>query len=1444
MLNFQKTKLRLLTACFFLALAVPSWCVLPSAGVDRSVLSLDQPAKVQLPDARQLQAVEALKQERPEASINWDPSVGTPSQIGAKMLGAQSLSADKSVRSKAVNQGSYAQRAIAVMDNLAPLFRIKDAASDFQAPKADETDNLGFRHQRLEQVYRGRPVVGGNITVHFDSAGAPYRVDGRYIPDVSVATEPGITAQAATDVARNDFAARGFSSPAVRVLEQPELVIYARGTGPVLAYQLVLQDTPANAWRYWVNAANGEIVASENRVCHIAPPTSAGGIAAPLSGNVLAGEGGGIKSFGGWSENSVYYMYSPTNFYFVYNNAGTTADAPSSPAFTADRISVSGVSPAAVYTDANTYAYRSNSLWGSTDPVEVSIAANMQATFGYYKSVHGRNGYDDAGTVVAAVAHYYLDYANAFWDGVAMYFGDGDGVIANPLAVTDVCAHELTHAVTETTANLDYQDESGALNESFSDIFGALVEFNAQLDGRSSYPAVTAGTGDWLCGEDCWLDGTALRDFRNPSSTVTLAAGYQQPSKYKGSYWQDYNTQPWDNGGVHQNSGIQNFFFYLLCEGGTGSNGGISYNFTGIGIENAGQVAYRTLTVYCTPSTDYKQVQNAWVSAAQDLDPSWVPAVKAAWRAVGIGITSSLSVKAQAGFPVAPYRITAPDSPSSYAASGLPAGLTLNTTSGIISGTPTAIGEFDVEVSATTGGVTFTDTLHFSILDPSAPVVRIDSPIAGAKFPPGRPFKVQVTATDLNDALQPGLISRVDLYVDGALVETDSTAPYEFFYTPSALGNPVLTAIATDTDAKTGESDPVNLEIGYLLPGELDYSFIPPGANDHVQALAADPQGRFYIGGRFTQLFASNSSSVVTNAAPRVARILPDGSIDPLFYVGSGPNDQVRALLHVPQDKGIYVGGNFSTWGTNNTGQPLTNRGLVRLCVGQTNATGSPIVDGSIDSGFAPVIEGPNASVPPYIRAILRQDDGKIVVGGSFSKVNGTSRVNLARLNPDGSLDTTFAPDPTGAVHCLAATPEGKIVAGGAFTQIAGQTSYRIARLNRDGTRDTNFNTGTGVSAGFDGAVNAVAITPDGEIVVGGSFTRYNGRSFYNNMAKLLPTGEVDPKFNFTPGLNGVVNDLHLRPTGQILVSGLFTQVANNVLGITTTDVGRVVQLLNGGTDNGTIDALFNPGGSGADSSVLDSITLPNGDILLAGAFTHFNGAPKARLAVVAGFDQSLPAVVSASSLNIDAGGDLDFSFQAAGPGPFTFSSTGVLPRGVTFDPATGKLSGVPLDPGVYEFQIVATSTQGSSLPVRFVLGVNDTKVTYAQWKKAWFSETERTNNAVAGPDAVRNGAGLNNLLVYALGGGNPSAAGVSLCPVVRPEVSGGQSYLTLTADKYRGAIATNLVEFSTDLVNWRSSSPADVVVLSETATQLKVRAAVPVAGSPKQYLHLKVLAP
>lgn len=674
--------------------------IAPSSQANMSAREASVEAGPIKPSQQQIAASEALR--KLDTILEWDSRVNSPTCVRGKGLGVKSLFGQSVSASAFV--GTYGQRAIAVLQNLAPLYGIGDAASELKPNGTDQIDELGFRHQRLTQVLRGVPVVGADIKVHFDKEGVPYEVSGRLIPGITLDTKPSINANQAIASAVADFVnKKGF--PQAKTIEQPQLVVYAIVNPPQLAYQLAISDSPTRIYRYWVNAKTGAVIDAINQVCSILPPSSKGK-AATIKGTILAGEGGRTLSLAGWSENQVYYMYDPASYYYVFNNDGATSPPPFA-------------SLSSAYPDGGTYAHRTSIDWGTGDPNEVSVAVNIAYTMGYFKTVHNRSSVNDAGVIVPVLAHFDQNLVNAYWSGTTpgyMAFGDGDGVKATCLATLDVCGHEVTHGVTQYTAGLIYRNESGALNESFSDVFGVNIEFNFQADNRSGYPNKKPGTADWLLGEDCWLSSTALRDMRNPANSATVGSGGRQPSKYKGTYWYSGTG---DNGGVHQNSGVQNFFYYLLCDGGSGTNDGLSYSVTGIGITNARRVAYRALTVYCSGSTDYKAVRNAWVSAAQDLNPSWTTSVKAAWDAVGVaatGITSALSVTATRNSPMTPYTITATDNPTSYTATGLPAGLRLSGAN--ISGTPTTKGIISSTISALTSAGSYTAVIIFTITDP------------------------------------------------------------------------------------------------------------------------------------------------------------------------------------------------------------------------------------------------------------------------------------------------------------------------------------------------------------------------------------------------------------------------------------------------------------------------------------------------------------------------------------------------------------------------------------------------------------------------------------------------------------------------------------------------------------------------------------------------------
>ena len=239
--------------------------------------------------------------------------------------------------------------------------------------------------------------------------------------------------------------------------------------------------------------------------------------------------------------------------------------------------------------------------------------------------MHGRNGIFGNGTGSYNRVHYGKNYANAFWDGTKMTYGDGDGVNFGPLTSLDVAGHEMSHGVTENTAGLTYSGESGGLNEATSDIFGTAVEFYA---GNGNDP------GDYLIGEE--FDLKKHRGFRrmdNPSSDGNSLNCW---SANAGS------------ADVHYSSGIGNHFFYLLSEGsGAKTIGGVAHSSTtcngstvsGIGRAAAAKIWYRALTVYMTSSTNYKGARTATLNAARDLygaGSTQYNTVAAAWSAVAV----------------------------------------------------------------------------------------------------------------------------------------------------------------------------------------------------------------------------------------------------------------------------------------------------------------------------------------------------------------------------------------------------------------------------------------------------------------------------------------------------------------------------------------------------------------------------------------------------------------------------------------------------------------------------------------------------------------------------------------------------------------------------------------------------------------------------------------
>ncbi len=282
--------------------------------------------------------------------------------------------------------------------------------------------------------------------------------------------------------------------------------------------------------------------------------------------------------------------------------------------------------------NGSNYAAASD-ISSSTNVFPVVAATGVQAhwgaerTYTYFLDKHGRNSYDNNGSPLNSYVSYGFNYVNAFWDGSRMTYGDGDGVNYGPLVSLDIVGHEISHGVTQNSANLVYRKESGALNESFSDIFGEAIE------------NFGAGTNDWLMGDQIGAGGNggALRSFSNPNQ-------YGDPDTYGGTNWRNPNCSPSrfnDYCGVHTNSGVQNYWFYLLSTGGSGTNDiGSSYSVASIGMSKAASVAYRNLTVYLSNTSNYNDARLGAIQSAIDLYGAGSLeeiAVTNAWYAVGVG---------------------------------------------------------------------------------------------------------------------------------------------------------------------------------------------------------------------------------------------------------------------------------------------------------------------------------------------------------------------------------------------------------------------------------------------------------------------------------------------------------------------------------------------------------------------------------------------------------------------------------------------------------------------------------------------------------------------------------------------------------------------------------------------------------------------------------------
>jgi Zn-dependent metalloprotease len=469
-----------------------------------------------------------------------------------------------------------------------------------------EFDKLNMAHTKVRQTVNEVPVWEGEAIVHLKSDGSLSTITDNLKESLFVNTQPNFSADEAIEIAEKMYG----DSAALTAKSIADLWVYQGDDRSHLAYRVQMRredgtkDTAMPV--IFVDAQTGENVFQYD--------------------NLQTGTGSsrysGTVSISTSSSGATFYMEDLTRKQgtFNMNNTGNTSTG------------TGGTQSRYTDTDDN---------WNTTAQ-QAGVDAHYGAakTFDYYQSVHSRNGIDGnygPGTTTSAAngaallvsrVHFGSGYNNAFWNGSNMTYGDGDGSQFTPLTTIDICGHEMTHGVTERTANLTYAKESGALNESWSDIMGSMVELYA--DGG----AVTADT--WKIGEDAYTPGTAgdaLRSMSNPNSvgdpdhySVRIYSGTCTPSNLN------------DQCGVHTNSSISNHAYYLIAAGGTNRVSGIAV--TGIGTSAAEKIFYRALTVYMTSGTNFAGARTATLNAATDLfgaGSAEYNGVAQGWCAVGVG---------------------------------------------------------------------------------------------------------------------------------------------------------------------------------------------------------------------------------------------------------------------------------------------------------------------------------------------------------------------------------------------------------------------------------------------------------------------------------------------------------------------------------------------------------------------------------------------------------------------------------------------------------------------------------------------------------------------------------------------------------------------------------------------------------------------------------------
>lgn len=471
-----------------------------------------------------------------------------------------------------------------------------------------ENDNLGFTHTRYHQTYKGVPVVGGDYIAH-QRGGLLDCINGSFFTFSDLSVTPSLAEATALnkvlsfvgatkykweDEAEMKALRDAFEDPNLSFEPKAELVIYpkngefADNADFRLAFKFnIFASEPESRSNIYIDAQTGEIIGREELI-HTADKPG--------------------KAMTKYSGEREIITDEQSSSKYVLREAGRGKGIQTMNAKTS-----SSVAGAVDFTDTDNMWNNVNAQW---DEAATDAHWATEMTYDYFFKVHGRNSVDNKGFKLINYVHVNKEWFNASWNGQYMQYGDGPANVGKPLTAIDIGGHEMAHGVTSNSAGLIYQNESGALNESFSDIFGNMVEYYAKPNEAS-----------WQMGEAIG----AIRDMKDPNK-------YKDPDTYKGTHWA---TGTADQGGVHTNSGVQNKWFYILSIGEKGTNDiNNAYDVPAITRESAAKIAFRNLTTYLTTSSNYTAARTNSLKAAKDIfgmcSKEYI-ATGDAWYAVGVG---------------------------------------------------------------------------------------------------------------------------------------------------------------------------------------------------------------------------------------------------------------------------------------------------------------------------------------------------------------------------------------------------------------------------------------------------------------------------------------------------------------------------------------------------------------------------------------------------------------------------------------------------------------------------------------------------------------------------------------------------------------------------------------------------------------------------------------